>query len=156
MGVRTDGNEWRGSPWNEPTPPSMCPSDLTMELKGTVLSLSFDSGKLQRREDALRSIGFDVISVHSPAQARFEIEMGRCGIFVTCRLVPDIVNRDLMGLFRRHCPRGGRIVLVTGHEPSLTPAYEPQPDVCVPESDDPEGIVEVLRAHSHAPSGSAT
>jgi hypothetical protein len=122
----------------------MGPSDLTMELNGTVLSLSFDSEKLERREAAFRSVGFDVISVHSPAQARSEIEMGRCGIFVTCRLVPDIVNRDLMDLFRRHGPRGGRIVFVTGEEPSLTAAYEPQPDVRVPESDDPEGVVRYI------------
>lgn len=66
----------------------------------TILSLSF-SAELKRREDALQMHGFQVKSVLSPGQARFEIEMGQCGVFVTCDSVPDIVNQDLMKLFRK-------------------------------------------------------
>ena len=34
---------------------------------------------------ALRENGFEIISAATPLQARFEIEMGRCGIFLTSR-----------------------------------------------------------------------
>ncbi|HEY6763674.1 MAG TPA: hypothetical protein VI386_02795 [Candidatus Sulfotelmatobacter sp.] len=124
-----------------------------MAIDSTVLSLSFDAETLRRRESALRKEGFEVISVHSPAQARFEIEMGRCGIFVTCRLVPDIINRDLMSLFRRYCSTGW-IVFVTGDDESSTTTYEPPADVRVPESQDPEGIVQALVAHGREPRAS--
>ena len=111
----------------------------------TVLSLTFDSEKSKRREAALRGDGFEVVSVHSPTQARYEIEMGRCGIFVTCRTVPDIVNRHLMELFRINCP-GALIVFVSGDEQYSNGAYEPQADVRVPESQDPTGVVRALSA----------
>jgi hypothetical protein len=42
----------------------------------TVLSLSSDQEALASREVALRNSGIKVISVMSPIQARFEIEMG--------------------------------------------------------------------------------
>ena len=116
-----------------------------MTIDETVLSLSFDSEKSKRREAALRSSGFEVISAHSPTQARYEIETGRCGIFVTCRTVPDIVNRHLMELFKRYCPTGW-IIFVTGSGASRTGAYEPEPDVRVPESEDPDGVVQALSA----------
>jgi len=50
----------------------------------TVLSLSSDQAILTSREIALRSGGLKVVSVMSPIQARFEIEMGMCGIFPAC------------------------------------------------------------------------
>jgi hypothetical protein len=111
----------------------------------TVLSLSFDSEKLKAREAAIRGCGFQVTSVYSPAQARYEIEMGRCGIFVTCHAVPDIINQDLMNLFRRYCP-DGLIVFITRNEPSFKSAYEPPADITIPESQDPQGIAEILTA----------
>jgi hypothetical protein len=111
----------------------------------TVLLLSFDNEKLKTREALLRESGFNVVPVHSPTQARFEIEMGRCDIFVTCRLVPDIVNRDLTALFRQHCPGGGVVVLVTNDQASPSP-YEPEVDIRVPESNDPKGVIEALQA----------
>ena len=57
--------------------------------------------------------------------------------------VPDIVNRDLTALFRQNCPSGSVVVLVTKEQsPSL---YEPEVDIRVPESDDPQGIIEALQ-----------
>jgi hypothetical protein len=61
-----------------------------------ILSLSFDPENLRRREGALRVRGFDVKSIRSLEQARFEIETGRYGVLVTCGLIPDIVNQDLI------------------------------------------------------------
>lgn len=121
-----------------------------MEIDSTVLSFSFSAEKLKQREDAIRASGFDVVSVASAGQARFEIEMGRCGFFLTCRLVPDIVNQDLMNLFRRYCPKDGMIILVGGTEASRIQAYEPPADVRIPESLDPAGIVEALRKRTQA------
>jgi len=43
----------------------------------TILSLSPDQRALASREVALRNGGMKVISVMSPIEARFEIEMGR-------------------------------------------------------------------------------
>ena len=121
-----------------------------MERALKILLLSFDFERLHRREVALRSNGWEVKSVYSPGQARFEIEMGTCGIFVTCRQVPDIVNQDLMNLFRRFCGKHGLIILVAPDEVSSRSAYEPQADIRVPESLDPEGIVQALREHSQS------
>ena len=109
----------------------------------TVLSLSFDQENLHRRADLLKYNGFDVVSVYSPTQARFEIEMGQCGIFISCALVPDVVNADLFGLFRRFCP-GGVIVHVTSSRPHVPSTTQPHADLELDESSCPEGIVEAL------------
>jgi hypothetical protein len=71
----------------------------------TVLSFSRDPAALAIREWSLRKGGFEVISVGSEAEARLEIEMGRCGVFLLC------TETELIKLFRRNCP-SGRIVLV--------------------------------------------
>jgi hypothetical protein len=125
-----------------------------MRTESKILSLSFDPEKLQRRESALRADGFEVKSVYSPGQARFEIEMGTCGIFVTCALIPDIVNRDLMDLFRRYCSASGLIIFVANDDSASSSPYEPQADVRVPQSQDPEGIVEALRNRTPVPNSS--
>src|SRR5712671_4377672 len=78
----------------------------------TVLSLSPDQRALASREVTLRSGGMRVISVMSSIQARFEIEMGRCGIFLICYRLSPIAASELTTLFRRHCPQG-KIVFVT-------------------------------------------
>ncbi len=109
----------------------------------TVLSLSFDQENLHRRADILKYNGFDVVSVSSPTQARFEIEMGLCGIFVSCALVSDIVNADLFGLFKRFCP-DGVIVHVTSSRSQMRPIAQPHADLEVDEVSGPDGIVEAL------------
>jgi hypothetical protein len=120
-----------------------------------ILSLSFDPEKLQRRESALRAQGFEVKSVYSPGQARSEMEKGACGIFLTCRLVPDIVNRDLMNLFRQACSPNGLIILVSADDASPASPYEPQADVRIPELGDPDGIVQAVLEHVY-PSGATS
>lgn len=64
------------------------------------------------REATLRSGGFEVVSVLSPIQARFEIEMGRCGVFVICYRVSKDEAEELTTLFRKNCP-DGRVIFVT-------------------------------------------
>ena len=108
----------------------------------TVLSLSGDHQALRQREAALRAAEFDVISVDNSVAARFEIEMGRCGIFLTCDKFSPISNRELTTLFRYNCPTGW-IVFVTSN--AAVDGKAPDFDVCVPESDDPQGIVKALQ-----------
>jgi len=72
----------------------------------TVLSLSTDPATLRRRSDLLKLNGFEVVSVNGPAKARFDIEMGRCGIFISYALVSDGVNADLFALFKKFCQTG--------------------------------------------------
>ena len=127
-----------------------------MEKDPRILSLSFDSKVLERREAVLRANGFDVKSVYSPAQARFEIERRTFGIFVTSQLVPNIVNQDLINLFRQYCPEDGFVILVASDEASSTAPYEPHADVRVPESRDPEGIVQALRDRLPVPQDERT
>lgn len=117
--------------------------------RSKVVSLSFDPKKLQHREAALCAAGFEVKSVHSPGQARFEIEMGSCGIFVTGREISDIINRDLIDLFRRYCGANAFVVFVASDDVLPTASSEPWGDVLIPASRDPEGIVEALRKHSN-------
>lgn len=117
-----------------------------MGMETTVLSLSFDVEKLRAREAGLREAGFEVVNAYSPGQARFEIETGRCGIFVTCSLVPDIVNRDLVNLFRRHCS-AGFVILVSGEGRALVDAHEPLADIRISPANDPQGIPEAVREY---------
>src|SRR3954465_12545216 len=99
--------------------------------KNTVLSLSPDQRALVSREVALRSGGMKVISVMSPIQARFEIEMGRCGVFLICYRLSPIAANELTTLFRRHCPQG-QIVFVT--EVPDDDGVPPEANITVPES----------------------
>jgi hypothetical protein len=120
----------------------------------SVLLLSLRSDKLKRREAALRKHGFDVKPVASPGEARFEIEMGRCGVFITCGLIPDIVNQDLMELFRKFCSRDAIVVWVAGENTSRPSPYKLQPDISVPSALDPDGIIQALRGGAELPSES--
>ncbi|HEX4487406.1 MAG TPA: hypothetical protein VH088_14130 [Terriglobales bacterium] len=120
-------------------------SKLVIMENLTVLSLSFNSEELARRAEALRGRGFEVVSVTSPAQARFEIEMGRCGIFLTDSMIADLVNTDLFEIFKRNCPDG---VTVYVAEASLRPnARTPRADFVIPKSEGANGVVNALAAH---------
>lgn len=132
---------------------SPCSSEAAMHLDLTVLSLSFDINKLGQREAALRAGSFDVVSVTSGAQARFEIEMGRCGIFLTGDQVPAAENRELLSLFRQNCPRGSVIFVSTNDTASIGVDHM-QADVWIRGADDPQGIVEYLRSRSSVPKAS--
>jgi hypothetical protein len=86
-----------------------------------------------------------VISVMSPIQARFEIEMGRCGVFLICYRLSEVAADELTKLFRRHCPQG-QIVFVT--ELPGDESVPSEANITVPESSGPENI---LRALGRAP-----
>jgi hypothetical protein len=120
-----------------------------------VLSLSFSVEKLERRELALSVHSFDVKSVLSPGQARYEIEIGRYDIFLTCAAVPDIVNQDLMNLFRRSCGENGLIVLIEGDGVASKTAYPLPADVRIPKALDPDGIIQALQERRRSPEASA-
>jgi hypothetical protein len=109
--------------------------------KSTVLSFSTDRNSLVQRECALRNGGFEVISVESESQARFEIEMGRCGVLLICFRASTSTTQELTNLFRHSCPNG-TIIFV------MRPTYEvpTEVDYIVPESDEPEAIVQALRS----------
>ncbi len=114
-----------------------------MQRDTTVLSLSLDSAKLVSREKALRAAGFEVFSVRNATQAWFEIEMGRCGVFVTCHKVSPVINRELIELFQRSCLEGS-VILVTEEPP--TEKDQLNVDARVSELNDPEGVLEFLQA----------
>ena len=120
-----------------------------------VLSLSFSAEKLELRERALRAHSFEVKSVLSPGQARYEIEMGHYGIFLTCAAVPDIVNQDLMNLFRRSCGEDGLIILIEGDGVASKTAYPLAADVRIPKALDPDGIIQALRERGRPRNASA-
>lgn len=105
---------------------------LCSHLAETPLLLPFENGPLRKG-------GSEVISVGSEAEARLEIEMGRCGVLLVCTNV-----RDLMRLFRQNCPNG-RIIFVRTAMSSPPPKTA---DYVVEESEGPEAIVEVLRSSS--------
>ena len=112
-----------------------------MAYENTVLSLNPDRQSLLNHESALRENGYVVISVYSPLQARFEIEMGRCGIFLTSYITPFVIYQDLANLFRRSCP-GGSVVYLAAHPADAAAGA----DLLLSEQDDPHSIVEKLRA----------
>lgn len=110
--------------------------------KNTVLSLSPSQEALAKREATLRSGGLKVISVLSPIQARFEIEMGRCGVFVVCYRVSKEQAEELTGLFRKNCPEG-RVIFVT--QPGQNQEVPRGTDVAVPESRCGELVLQAVK-----------
>jgi DNA-binding NtrC family response regulator len=110
--------------------------------KNTVLSLSPNEDILKSREETLRKEGLNVISVMSPVQARFEIEMGRCGVFLICYRLSSEEAQELSRLFRTNC-REGRIVFVT--EQDQKKEVPTETNYAVPESGGPEAIVQILK-----------
>ena len=127
-----------------PSPqPSVSPEHPSewMAYENTILSLNPDRETLLRYETALRDSGFEVISVAAPLDARFEIEMGRCGIFLTSYLTSHAIYRDLASLFRRSC-RDGLIVFFLDHpDGSISDA-----DILVSDRDEPRSLVERIRS----------
>ena len=108
----------------------------------TVLSLSSDQAVLTSREIALRNGGMKVVSVISPTQARFEIEMGRCGIFLVCHRLPKAAVDDLTRLFRKACPQGLIIFVSEAPGDDRVPT---EADIVLPESSGPEKMVQAMK-----------
>ena len=111
--------------------------------KNSVLSFCPSQEALVVRQNSLRHAGMNVISVLTPTEARFEIEMGRCGSLVICYRLSSQQADDIANLYRRYCPEG-RIIFVTGgRDRDKTP---PSANASVPESSGPERILQALRA----------
>jgi hypothetical protein len=127
-------------PSPQPSVSAQHPSER-MAYENTVLSLNPDRETLLRYETALRESGFEVISVSAPLDARFEIEMGRCGIFLTSYLTSLAIYRDLASLFRRSCP-DGRIIFFMDRPHDNAP----DADILVSDGDEPRSLVERIRS----------
>ena len=110
--------------------------------KNSVLSLSSDHPALSSREATLRNGGMKVVSVTSPIQARFEIEMGRCGVFLVCYRLSKSAADDLTRLFRKRCPQGQIIFVMEQPGDDRMPV---ETDVALPESSGPAMILEAIR-----------
>ena len=81
-------------------------------------------------------------SVTSAVQARFEIEMGRCGVFLICYRLSSEQADELSKLFRKYCPEG-RIIFVT--KPAQQGEVPTETDFAIPESGGPEQILHLLK-----------
>jgi DNA-binding NtrC family response regulator len=120
-------------------------------MENTVLSLSPNQDALAMREATLRNGGLKVISVLSPIQARFEIEMGRCGVFVICYRVSKEQAEELTKLFRRNCPEG-RVIFVTA--PGQKAEVPRGTDLAVPESTGGELVLQAVKDAPNKAQGS--
>lgn len=116
--------------------------------KETVLSLSPNPEALVSRETTLRNGGLKVISVLSPVQARFEIEMGRCGMFLICYRLSSEQAEELTRLFRKYCPEGRIMFLTQATQKTEVPA---EADFAIPESSGPERILHLLKENGTTP-----
>jgi hypothetical protein len=122
---------------------SILANDMAYEM--TVLSLNSDGHSLIRQEAALRQDGFTVISVSTAIQARFEIEMGRCGIFMSSYITPLAIYTDLASLFRRCC-RDGLIVFLADNDEGGIPTV----DILLLNQEEPGTVVERIRSERKA------
>jgi hypothetical protein len=104
--------------------------------ENVVLSLSVDDALLAQREVHLRSSGFQVISTRSPVCARYEIEMGQCGVLLLCYTVHESTHKDLAGLFTMHCAHG--VIVFVMHPVQVTPV--PHAHICLLDVDFPEKL----------------
>lgn len=108
--------------------------------------LLFQLDRLALRHDGAPAVS-GAIGWQRRTRARFEIEMGRFGIFLTSDHVPAAENRELISLFRRNCSRGW-VIFVTADDNVSLGADHMDADAWVRERDEPEGIVESLCMHS--------
>ena len=115
--------------------------------KNTVLSVTPNKDALVVRETALQKGGFKVISVMTPIEARFEIEMGRCGTLLICHRLSETDANEIAHLFRRYCPNG-QIIFVT--DTSRQERVPGDADITLPESKGAEMIVQALRESPEA------
>ena len=106
-----------------------------------VLSLNPDSQQLHGQESVLRENGFEIISAATPPQARFEIERGRRGIFLTNYITPFAIYRDLVHLFRRNCPNGLVIFLMEHPDDNI-----PDADVLLSGAEQSEAVIQAIRS----------
>ena len=111
--------------------------------KNTVLSVSPSKKALIVRHTILRDTGMKVISVFTEAEARFEIQMGRCGNLLICYRLLRKQADDIAKLYRRYCPKG-RIVFVT--EGASEPSVPQEADTHIPEPSVPHQLLQALRA----------
>jgi hypothetical protein len=107
-----------------------------MAYKNTVLSLNPDVRTLLRHEAVFRKSGFEVKSTSSNIQARYEVEMGRCGVFLTSYITPMIIYHDLLDLFRYRCPDALVVYIKRGHENHIFGA-----DIVLSDADEPQEAV---------------
>ena len=112
-----------------------------MAPETTVLSLNPDGQKLLSQETILRDNGFEIVSAATPLQARFEIEMGRCGVFLTSYVTPLAIYRDLVNFFRSSCP-SGLVIFLRRHANDNVP----DADVLLSDQDEPDAIVQAIRS----------
>jgi hypothetical protein len=117
-----------------------CDIRTTIMDRNVILSFSFDRERLAERETALRHCGFEVISASTASHARFEIEMGRCGVLLICHQSSPLTACELSTLFRKNCPTG-RIIFVMK---SVLGGIPVAADLTVLESEGPEAIVQAL------------
>ena len=117
----------------------------------SVLSYSTDSDVLARRESALQKEGYRVYSVNSEMLARFEIEMGRCGVLLICFRASHRAVQELSTLFKRSCPQG-TVIFVMNDRGSSAPKGV---DFVVPETLGAEAVVQTLRSMGGRPSQQA-
>jgi hypothetical protein len=85
--------------------------------------------------------GFEIISAATPLQARFEIEMGRCGTFLTSYITPFAIYRGLASIFRRSCPNGLVIFLT-----ELPDDKVPGADILLSGEERPEAVIQAIRS----------
>ena len=109
--------------------------------KNTVLSFTPSKDALVVRETALQKGGFKVISVMTPIEARFEIEMGRCGTLLICHRLSETDANEIARLFRRYCPEGQIIFVTDAIRQERVPL---EADITLLESKGAELIVQAL------------
>jgi hypothetical protein len=110
--------------------------------KNTVLSVSPSKDALILRQTILSNAGMKVISVFTLAEARFEIQMGRCGNLLMCYRLSSEQAGDIANLFRRYCPEG-RIVFIS--DGTGQPTAPNEADASIPESGAPEHLLQAVR-----------
>jgi hypothetical protein len=69
-----------------------------MVNQNQALSVCPSRETLEGRETALREAGFGVVSVLTDTQARFEIEMGQCGVLLMSVDVFQVISRTGTGI----------------------------------------------------------
>lgn len=114
---------------------------MSEERHRTVLQVAPNPDLAKRRHNALSTVGFYVVSVHTESAAFFEISLGRCGSLLLCHQLAPPSREALATFFEQRCPEPF-IVAMLAHENDHCPT---QAHVRVVHSEDFAALLRAFR-----------
>src|ERR1041385_4328019 len=103
----------------------------------TILSVSYDKSLLHTRQLMLEAQGYRVTSAYGFSEAKKHCAAGSFDLFILGHSIPHEDKKELIALFRAHCPAPILSLLRDGEQIVDGAEYQASPD-------DPNRLIEVI------------